>query len=197
MIVLLLSFAACDTQGQLIKGRILDTNTKKPLPGTIVYLIDAKKTGDTLLVYHIGIDDRHHIIDSVITDSSGNYLFKQIKPGRYYLVAEYILPFLERYNACGMRQGCDTALFVKHKQVAVAKPIYLAVSCPYDKTANQDFCPECKKKDKVRKLVFGLPVLDENGGISGNDGKSYYNGICSSDPYCRPGKHCIRCDLDF
>lgn len=72
---------------------------------------------------------------------------------------------------------------------------HLLISCPYDKTKDLDFCPNCKKSDMVQPIFWGLPAYDVNGNSNVDD--NYYFAGCSPDIWCNPTKHCKRCNINF
>jgi len=98
--------------------------------------------------------------------------------------------------AFAYRDDIDSNIIIKAKSIH-HKTFHLLVTCPYDKTRNQTFCPVCKRTDKVVPVLYGLPVWDSTGNIDGYADGKYYLGGCISDPYCRPTKHCNRCGKDF
>ena len=177
---------------QSIRGKVLDTYTKRPLSNTFVYLIEPDNSEDTIDIYYWRYN-KYKIIKETKTDSSGNYSFKTLTPKIYNIAADFPMPESE-YGGYGIRNDIDSNVIIKLK-TNYYKTFNLMVTCPYDKSKNQAFCPQCKKEDRVIPIIWGLPVWDENGIING--GKEYYPGGCSPDVYCNPTKHCNRCDKDF
>lgn len=79
---------------------------------------------------------------------------------------------------------------------------YIKATCPFDLTANLEQCPNCKRKDMLQPIIYGLPSFDINGNLlvrdeNGNPINDYYSGGCSPDTWCNPSKHCKRCNLSF
>lgn len=98
------------------------------------------------------------------------------------------------------RYGVDSNIVISAVQTYIHN-FNLLVTCPYDKTKNQAYCPVCKKTDMVQPILWGLPVLDINGKYISNgkeeDLDKYYIGGCSPDMFCNPAKHCKCCNADF
>lgn len=130
-----------------------------------------------------------------MSDSLGEVIFKGFAPGLYTVIASYNMPPLAKFGGgYGVREAIDSNISLK-ADIEYHKFFNLMVTCPYDKTKGQSFCPICKKQDKVKELVFGLPIADKNGHLPNDD--KYYNGNCFVDAYCNPTKHCTRCNKDF
>lgn len=193
-IISYLYFTCSSLQAQTLCIRILDTDTQKPLKGAQVYLANPQHTLDTVntctwLFYN------YPIVQKQASDALGTVIFEGVTPGLYTVVATYNMPALEKFRGgYGVREAIDSNIMLTINS-HYSKVFNLMVTCPYDKTKAQSFCPTCKKRDKVQEIVFGLPIYDENGHLP-NDGK-YYNGNCFVDAYCNPTKHCTRCDRDF
>lgn len=191
-LLIFIIFLATNCCSQSISGEVIDTDTKKPLSNAFVYLVHPDNTEDTINIYYWRYY-KYKIIKETKTDSFGKYSFTSLTPKIYNIVADYPMPESE-FGGYGTRQEIDSNINIKAK-TNYFKTFYLMVTCPYDKTKNQLFCPNCKKEDKVVPIIYGLPVWDENGNING--GKEYHPGGCVSDLYCRPTKHCKRCDKGF
>ena len=181
---------------QTIVGKVLDTDTKKPLEGVEVYLVNQKATEDTLnICYWEG--HKYKVVAETRSDSLGKYKFLNIQKDVYNVIVVYEMPKLEKYDGgFGIRDDIDSNITVK-SLVNHVKTFSLLVTCPYDKTKNQSFCPKCKRKDRVVPILFGLPIFDENGNIDGKSPGKYHLAGCFVDIYCNPTKHCNRCDKDF
>ncbi len=177
-------------QVSTVSGSVLDLTTKRPLAGAKVEL-------------QIGVDKNHETIASTTTDTTGIFVFENIKPKQYSLSCFYKMNYdktnfpKEVLDNLG-RYEIDSNFNVLVGQTYNHK-FYLMVSCLYDSTKGQDFCPVCKKKDMVQPILWGLPVYDNNGKcvINGKDVSEYYLAGCSPDWWCNPTKHCKRCNIDF
>lgn len=183
-------------------GYIKDKSTGLPLAGAEVELcIAVKRTGPYAHIFTW--DSTYLTIDSTITDSAGKYYFSSIKPGRYALTCFYaMLPppgdysFLADIKGLG-RYDTDSAFIIQLGQ-QYSHDFSLMVTCPYDKTKDQTFCPRCKKDDMVKPIKWGLVRIDRDGNYAdGFDPEKYYMGGCVVDVWCNPTRHCDRCDLEF
>jgi hypothetical protein len=169
---------------------VLDLTTKKPLAGAQVQL-------------QIGTDKNHEVVATTTTDTTGSFVFENVKPEQYSLSCFYKMSYdktnlpNEVLDNLG-RSDIDSNVNVVSGQ-SYHRDFYLQVACPYDKTKDQDYCPVCKKKDMVQEIFWGLPVYDSNGKcvVKGKDISEYYLGGCSPDLWCNPTKHCKRCNIDF
>ena len=190
--LLIISNCFCQT----INGKVLDIDTKNPLAGTEVFLTNINATNDTLNICNWQIF-KYKIILQTITDSFGNFYFDSLHFGKYNIVVVYKMPKIEKLGGvCAVRDEIDSNICINNKS-SYTDTFHLMVTCPYDKTKNQKFCPVCKQSDEVVPIIFGLPVYNENGSISGYSDGKYYLGGCSVDPYCNPTKHCNRCKINF
>jgi Carboxypeptidase regulatory-like domain len=176
---------------QTIRGIVFDTDTKKPLSDAFVYLVKPDNTKDTSDIYYWS-HYKYKIISQTKTDSSGKYSFTSLTPKVYNIVADFPMPKSEELGGYGVRQEIDSNINIKAK-TNYFKIFYLMVTCPFDKTKNQSFCPKCKKTDLVKPILFGLPAYKEDEHYY----DKYYLGGCYMDVYCNPTKHCSRCKKDF
>ena len=190
-LLLPLLFIITKSFAQTIAGKVLDTDTKKPLLNAYVYLVKADNTEDTINIYYWR-NYKYKIIEETKTNANGMYFFKSLMPNFYNIIAEFPMPKSEKYGSYGIRQGIDSNIRIKLKS-NYYKIFYLIVTCPYDKTKNQSFCPKCKKEDMVKPILFGLPLYNEDEHYY----DKYYLGGCFVDVYCNPTKHCTRCNKDF
>ncbi len=179
---------------QTIRGKVIDTDTKMPLANSYVYLVQADNRKDTIDIYYWR-NLRYKILEQTKTDSLGKYSFVSLVPKIYNIVADFPMQKSE-FGGYGVRQEIDSNINIKAK-TNYYKIFYLMITCPYDKTKNQLFCPNCKKADKVVPILFGLPLPDKNGDIDGKSLEEYHLGGCFVDSYCNPTKHCNRCNKDF
>jgi hypothetical protein len=192
--LLLLVFFTEICFSQTVAGVVLDTDTKKPLFAAYVFLIEQKPTEDTVNIYYLGFD-KHKIVSAARTSPAGTYKFSGMPENVYNVVAEYEMPPNEKFGwQCAIRYDIDSNIIVRISS-HYHKTINLRVTCPYDKTQKQQYCPVCNKKDKVKFYLYGLPIYDKNGQIPDRD--KYYFGGCIADAYCNPSKHCLRCNKDF
>ncbi len=183
---------------QQLSGLVLDSLTKKNLGNCKVYLAtplidfnfeEALPDVQEKCYWYEG--NYFLRLANTVTDSNGQYIFKNIKPGNYVVISEYDTP---------LRASISGNIKVDRKEITV-KRMYLMVTCPYDITKDQVFCPKCKKINKVQPIFWGLPLYNENGKliIKGKeiDISKYYQAGCSPDKWCNPSRHCYRCNLDF
>lgn len=193
-IISLLCLVCVSAFAQTLRIQVLDMDTQKPLKGAQVYLAHPQHTLDTVntctwLFYN------YPIVQKQMSDSLGVVIFKGFAPGLYTVVATYNMPPLAKFGGgYGVREAIDSNIALL-ANTDYRKVFNLLVTCPYDKTKGQLFCPVCKRQDKVQEIVFGLPIYDEQGNLP-NDGK-HYNGNCFIDTYCHPTQHCTRCSRDF
>ncbi len=182
----------CNSQS--VTGKVTDIDTKKTVAEANVYLTSPSPTEDTLNVCYWSMY-KYKIISQTKTDLSGNYSFISVKPSLYSLVVSFKMPEVKDLGS-GYRDDIDSNINLNSSK-EYTRDFQLLVTCPYDKTRNQLFCPNCKKKDKVFPIIWGLPMFDENGKINGlSDGK-YVLGGCIMDLYCNPTKFCKRCRKNF
>ena len=165
------------------------------MANTFVYLIRSDNTEDTIDVYYWR-NYKYKIIKQTKTDSFGKYSFTSLTPKVYNIAADFPMPKSDKFGSYGTRQEIDSNIIIKSK-TNYYKTFDLMVTCPYDKTKNQAFCPKCKKADKVVPILFGLPLFDKNGNIDGEPVEKYHLAGCFVDVYCNPTKHCNRCNKDF
>lgn len=184
-------------------GYVKDIDTHNPLPGAEVKLcIIVKRTGPD--AHRYSWDSTYFAVDSTIADSAGRYSFLNIRPGRYLLMCFYEMPsasghfsFLSEITRLG-RYDTDSP-FVSAPGYKYKHDFFLMSNCQYDKTKNQVSCPQCKKSDMVKPILWGLPAMNRDGKYF-NDSLNrglYYLGGCSPDIWCNPTRHCGRCDLAF
>ena len=105
------------------------------------------------------------------------------------------MPPLEKFEGITLYRDDIDSNIVVNKLSKHYKTFKLLVTCPFDKTANQLFCPKCKKRDKVLIIRYGLPTVDSIGNELG--GSNYHWGSCFKDLYCNASKFCKRCKLEF
>lgn len=173
-----------------VSGSTFDLTTNTPIAGAKVEL-------------QIGTDKNHKTIATTTTDTTGTFIFGNIKPNQYSLSCFYKMNYdktnlpKEVLDNLG-RYEIDSNFTVLSGQTYNHK-FYLMVNCPYDSTKDQDYCPVCKKKDMAQEIFWGLPVYDTDGKciVKGKDISEYYLGGCSPDLWCNPTKHCRRCNIDF
>ena len=190
-IATLFIFTATFCQHSSISGTIIDTTTKKPLAGAKVTLLLKTNSQYTVIA-----------VDS--TGPYGTYNFKNVAPGKYKLICFYKIKHSWADSSQDWaehigRYGVDSNILISHAR-AIIRNFYLPVTCVYDKTKDQAFCPVCKKTDMVKPILWGLPVLDLNGNYFLPEGKTindYYLGGCVIDGVCDATKHCNRCDAYF
>jgi len=187
--VILFMLVAFTANAQSISGRVIDLDTEKPLANSTIFLLNNyQETKDMWYGY-----------DSVTqtkTDKDGLYIFRLVKPGKYAVLAEYEMPVKEPFGIGG-RAEIYKGIIVKAKNITL-KTFSLQVTCRYDKTKDQLFCPKCKKTDKVLPIQYGLPIplYDSLGNVL-DDWSKVHLGGCVMDAYCNPTKYCKRCSLEF
>ena len=161
------------------------------MTNAFIYLVTPTNTEDTSDIYYWR-NYKYKIITQTKTDSSGKYSFTSLTPKVYNIVADFSMPKSEEFSGYGTRQEKDSNINIK-ANTNYFKTFYLMVTCPYDKTKNQSFCPKCKKTDMVKPILFGLPMYNEDEHYY----DKYYLRGCILDVYCNPTKHCSRCNKDF
>lgn len=187
--VILFMLIVFKAKTQNISGKVIDFDTKTPLANSTIYLLNNyQETKDAWYGY-----------DSVTqtkTNNTGSYIFRLVKPGRYAVLAEYEMPEKEPFGV-GVRAKIHKGINVQSTNIII-KPLSLQVTCRYDKTKDQLFCPTCKKTDKVLPIRYGLPVptYDSLGNVL-DDWTKVHLGGCTMDVYCNPTKYCNRCSLEF
>lgn len=180
---------------QSIRGRVVDTDTQKPLLDSHVYVLITDISSDTVNQYYWH-DKKFKIIRQTRTDDSGKFRFTSLDPNIYTVIVEFKMPVSQKYGGFCFRQDIDSNVAVD-RATRYYKSFSLLATCPFDKTKNQTFCPICKKSDKVVPIVYGLPIYDSNGRIDGKPEDETWPGGCSPDLYCNPSKHCKRCNKEF
>jgi hypothetical protein len=196
LIFLFITFLNIHCFSQTINGKVLDTDTQKPLAGTIVYLVNPKPVEDTINVTYWQASN-YKIIATTKTNHLGKYSFTLLQPKVYSLIVSYQMPTVEKFGGVySFRNDIDSNIIVRSK-TNYNKIFHLMVTCPYDKTKNQAFCPQCKRSDKVIPILAGLPIFDSSGNINGQSIENYHLASCIIDLYCNPTKHCKRCNKDF
>ena len=184
--------------GQTVYGSVTDTETGMPLEGAEIYLVSNKPSTRSKadVIYFDGFMYRYFKSKvKTISDSSGKFKIVNIDPNLYSLVVSYFIT-PPKYKVFGVRQAVVTDLRLK-RDSSIERNFTLEVTCPYDKTKDQTFCPRCKKGDKVVTIINGLPMFDSTGNINGKPMSEYHLAGCIVDSYCNPTRHCNRCDLDF
>jgi hypothetical protein len=191
MTIILLFFSlTTNCFSQTISGKVIDTDTKKPLISAFVYLVTPDNSEDMTDIYYWR-NYKYKIISQTKTNSFGKYSFTSLTPKVYNIVADFPMPEA-KLGGYGTRQEIDSNINIR-ANTNYFKTFYLMVTCPYDKTKNQSFCPKCKKTDMVKPILFGLPMYNEDEHYY----DKYYLGGCILDVYCNPTKHCGRCNKDF
>jgi hypothetical protein len=218
LMVCFVSAAYC----QIINGKVLDKETQKPVIGATILLLNYYPTEDTMDIEYVPVKrlvkgisfqldscdientvelenvqiEQFKIIQHTLTDSLGNYVIKINKPGTFFLLAKYEIPHLIP-NTFFWRQDIDTSLLLT-KNTNYNKTFHLMITCPFEKTRGQLFCPICKQTDRVVPYLYGLPIFDENGRVGGLEMGQYISvGCILPDGNCNPAKHCKRCNTDF
>ena len=200
--------------GQItIEGKVLDLNTKNALKGAEVVLLNkvVENSKDSVEFFWPKIYSSDGLLMTkpsttekvgkrTYTDERGYFQFKDVDTP-FTIVASYQVIrsnfSILVYNEDG--RHLDSAERIEKEVHGI---YYIKASCPFDLTANSELCPNCKKKDMLQPIIYGLPSVDINGNLLARDknGKvidDYYPGGCSPDPWCNPTKHCKRCNLDF
>jgi len=175
-----------------ISGTVNDSVTNKPLAGAKVSLVIINSS-------------KYAPVAVAVTDTAGNYYLNNITPGQYNLLCFYKMkhPYFDSLSDIAQysgRYGVDSNIVISPAQ-AYTYNFQLMVTCPYNKTKDQAFCPVCKKTDMVQPILWGLPLFDLNGKFILNDKEEdlnkFYLGGCSPDAFCNPSKHCNRCNVGF
>lgn len=187
--VILFMLIAFTAKTQNITGKVIDLDTKKPIANSTIYLLNNYQESK----------DAWYGYDSVTqtkTNNDGSYIFRLVKPGKYAVLAEYEMPEKEPFGV-GVLAQIHKGIIVQTTSITI-KPLSLQVTCRYDKTKDQLFCPKCKKTDKVLPIRYGLPVpiYDSLGNVL-DDWTKVHSGGCVVDVYCNPTKFCNRCSLEF
>jgi Carboxypeptidase regulatory-like domain len=187
--VILFMLIAFTAKTQNISGKVIDLDTKKPLANSTIYLLNNYQ--ETKEAWY-GYDS----VTQTKTNKDGFYIFKLVKPGKYAVLAEYEMPEKESFGI-GVRAEIYKGIIVQTKNMKI-KPFSLQVTCRFDKTKDQLFCPKCKKTDMVLPIRYGLPVpiYDSLGNVL-DDWTKVHLGGCIMDVYCNPTKYCNRCSLEF
>lgn len=191
LIIVLFIFTTGYSQSSSISGTITDTATKMPLTGAKVTLL--LKTGNQYTT--IAVDT---------AGPYGDYHFNNVTAGQYKLTCFYKMkhPYIDSSSEIAQysgRYGVDSNIIISPSQ-AYTHNFYLPVTCIYNQTKDQAFCPVCKKTDMVKPILWGLVMIDLNGKEMLPEGKTindYYLGGCVIDGLCNPAKHCNRCDAYF
>jgi len=134
---------------QQLCGLVLDSVTKKNLSNCKVF-ITTPLIDSTFEEALPEIQEKCHWFEgnyflklaNTVTNSLGQYHFSNIKPGNYVIIAEYKMP---------VRSAVSNIIKPGRKKVVV-KEIYSMVTCPYGKTKEQIFCPNCKNINKVQEI---------------------------------------------
>ena len=191
----------CYCQTSSVSGSVLDITTQKPIAGANVNLL-SKITEKNVAGLKNNSDSAYKTVAAVTTDTSGTFIFQNINWGQYSLSCFYKMNSEKMFLKLAVfenfgRNDIDTNFNVQQGKNYV-HTFYLMVACPYDKTKDLDYCPNCTKKDMVQPILWGLPVLDDDGNwLSGKNIDDYYLGGCEPDIWCNPTKHCNRCNIDF
>lgn len=180
---------AFKTNAQNISGRVFDLDTKKPLANSTIFLLNNYQEAKDAWYGHDSVTQTK-------TNNDGFYIFLAVKPGRYAVLAEFEMPEKEPFGM-GVRAEIYKGIIVQTKSITI-KPLSLQVTCRYDKTKDQLYCPKCKKTDKILPIQYGLPVptYDSLGNVL-DDWTKVHLGGCVMDVYCNPTKYCNRCSLEF
>ncbi len=181
-------FIATNCWSQTITGEVIDTDTRKPLQHADVFLLQPDKTNDTINTYYCRYG-KYRIIKQAKTDSLGRYTF-HVATTQIYTIAASFIWRSERGDV--QRLDIDSNMIVKAGTIRYRN---LLVTCPFDKTKGQSFCPMCKQEDKVLPVLSGHPMYDEKGNFNG--GKPFYLASCGEYPGCCPTRYCSRCDKEF
>ncbi len=198
---LILTFVPILTKAQIIGGKILDLATNKPLPEAVAYLLDTISIIDTAITetdnYYFEGAWGHKILKKVNVDSNGIFSFSVVDNKTYTLCVSHRMPYFyfgenKTDSGYSYREDFVHKITLRNKN-KFYKVFRLMVTCPYDKTKNQEFCPKCTRKDRVKEIYFGLPIFTEDEHYF----DKYYFGGCMVDLYCTPTKRCLRCKLDF
>ena len=112
------------------------------------------------------------------TDTEGNFKIDSVPVGLYEIQASFI----------GYGDSTITGINVT-KDTVIKVQLVLPPACIYDKNIRNKTCPICGKKDKVKPIIYGLPVgkLDED---------NYYYAGCLIT-FCQPHWYCKRDKYKF
>ncbi len=197
-ITLLFFFYSASSFSQTITGKVLNIGTNDPIPNaTVCIYSNESKIRDSdfttkLQNYFFLQGDWYKIITQTKTDSLGQFKFINLSRSIYNVCASIKVPFRDSFYA--IRQDYFENLKIR-PGVNYYKIFRLQVTCPFDKTKNQSFCPVCKKSDKLLPVYFGLPLFDSTG-ETGRP-KEYHDLGCIVDTECMPTKYCKRCKKEF
>jgi hypothetical protein len=204
---LLFSFGSTFTIAQTIGGKVLDLATNKPLPKAVAYLLDTTAIEHTLITepnnYYYDGAWAHRILEKVNVDSNGLFSFLVAEDKYFTLGISHRMPYFYIGNDKSDSFFLYREAFAHNISLKNGNKYFeifqLMVTCPYDQTKKQAFCPKCKKRDKVLPIIFGLeiPIFDKNGKIDRKSSRKHYSGGCMVDSYCNPSKRCSRCNKDF
>jgi len=179
-----------------IEGSVLDKTKGTSLPNSRITLYLFQR--DSLIIVDSSeynpfrstyFDSIYKKIDRVFTDTNGYFLFTNLYPGVYKVIAENLLKKTER----GIYYEEQEAVIysILNCDSSFKRNIYLSVFCPFDSTKNLAVCPICSKQDMLREFRYGLPSFPLN-----DENKYIYTFDCSP-PRCRPSKYCVRCKHEF
>lgn len=202
-----LTFIFLSTKSQTISGKVLDLTTNQPLPETTAYLLDNASVADSLIKdrdnYYFLRFGGHKILNQTQVDSLGKFSFNVANENSYTICVSHPMPYFYMGNnkqdsARGYREDFIYNIHI-NKRRKFFKEFHLMVTCPYEKTNTQSFCPKCKRTDKVVPIIWGLdiPIFDDNGKSLDKYFEENHLGGCIVDSYCNPTKHCKRCKNDF
>jgi hypothetical protein len=184
------------SNGQKINGIVIDIETNKALPNSNVYLLVRDFTKDTANKYYYG-SQKFKILSTIKTDSLGKFRFENLTPGKYSVSAGFEMPMIKPINIFGSVQTIENNLIIKSNE-NYYKTLKLPVTCKYEKTSKQKFCPNCKKSNMVIPIEYGLSIgRYDSLGNSLDAIEEVYHGGCDMDMYCNPTKHCKRCKIQF
>ncbi len=200
-------------QDCVIQGRVMDLYTNKPLKGAVIEFVKTIEPGSvpgaeffhykyyTSTGIPISEPSSSHIVAKRIYSDKNGYF--NIEPTDtsfrmfcYYKISDHNYKYSDRLDV-----DMDSNTIAEN----LKKNIHtIRVTCKYDSTSLLDHCPQCKKKDQIKKMVWGLSVFDNNGDLTDNDGAvikqkdwdKYHSGGCEIN-WCRGKKYCGRCKLEF
>ncbi|RZK61412.1 MAG: hypothetical protein EOO85_33465, partial [Pedobacter sp.] len=141
-----------------ISGKVLDLSTKRPIFQAKIKLLSTIDNNDTIDLkmntYHESIET---IIDSTESDKDGSFNFFNVRPKRYFMSCNFTMSvkgtkaesFLEDVG----RFEIDSNVIIRPGQT-YKHTFNLLVTCPYDKTKDQAYCPKCKKSNKLLTEVI-------------------------------------------
>ena len=185
-----------------LRGKVVDHTLKTPVTGAHVYLLfEDYAHADTLKDITLYGKDTIYIspdyvkIDSLVTDSTGRFVFKVEKNNRYSVDAEYVIDSVHRHGSFAVERNL-LAKNVLRSPVILELQIY----CEYHNYINQDWCPVCCMKDECIPVEYGLrvPSLDEPIEELFDICKwKVYNAGCVHNRYCEARLYCRRCQKLF